>query len=231
MRIAIIFHCFYIDLIDEFFVYFKKIKKPYTLFVTLPSDVYTSEEIEHVTQKILHFKSDTVLLSCKNYGADIFPCFATMDYIRRNDLHFDKYVKVHTKKSLRKEDKTHGAVWRRNLCAAIFDNFQSNLKLPGLVSSKIHSHSFTKSKSLFRKGYIKGVFDFYGYDSEKIRPDQTTSCGTMFMVDGDVWEDFFLRNAKKPINLCYFANRDFCITFERLWHILPLFYNKPINFV
>lgn len=231
MRIAVIFHCFYFDLIDEFLVYFSKIGMPFSLFVTMPSDVYTKEEFDGAYKKITESYPDAVVISCRNYGADIYPCFCVMDYITRKNLHFDKYVKVHTKKSLRKKDKGIGERWRKDLCDAIFNNFQSNLELEGIISSLKQSHSFVKDTPKFRRDFMNPVFNFYGYSLVDVPKDLMTSCGTMFMIDGYIWEDFFTRSQKLQVSQEYFFSRKVCISFERLWHILPIFYKKPINFV
>ena len=216
MMIAVIFHCFYFDLIDEFLVYFSKIGMPFSLFVTMPSDVYTKEEFDGAYKKITESYPDSVVISCRNYGADIYPCFCVMDYITRKNLHFDKYVKVHTKKSLRKKDKGIGERWRKDLCDAIFNNFKSNLVIGGIVASKKRSISFLRTRrDQFLYNYLECLFGFYGYAVPKLH--EQYSIGTMFIIDGELWEDFFFnRVPKSRIDLSLLSNHYILESFERL---------------
>lgn len=226
MKVAVIFHCFYFDLLDEFLDYFKKITVPFQLFMTVPKDVYPSEEVENLTRRVLEIYPDAVIISCKNYGADIYPCFCVMDYILLHNMHFDKYVKVHTKKSLWREEGV-GEVWRKNLCSAIFDNFSDNLKEEGLVADGRNTKEFltkgieTKDRNLFEE-----IFKFYGYSLPAV--GTLFSLGTMFMIDGGIWEDFFMRNKENPFNLSMIANGQIPVAFEKMWELLPCFYGKKI---
>lgn len=231
MSVAVIFHCFYFDLIDEFLGYFSKIGMPFSLFVTMPSDVYTKEEVDKAYKKILDAYPTATVILCKNFGADIVPCFVVMDYLRRKNLHFDKYVKVHTKKSLRKKDKNIGERWRKVLCDAIFTDFQTNMKLPGLVASKKRSVPFNcirRDKFLF--WYYQKLFAFYEYELPK---DSTQySIGTMFIIDGVFWEDFFFnRIPSHRIDLKLLSYHYILESFERLWEFLPLFYGGKLNLI
>lgn len=230
MTIAVIFHCFYFDLLEEFYGYFSKIGTDFSLFVTIPSDCYKTEEVDRVKNDILKHYPNAVIISCNNYGADIYPCFCVMDYIKRQNLHFDKYIKVHTKKSLWKRSKTVGESWRKDLCSAIFDDFTSKVKLNGVVACESHSSNFLHSRrDKVIKNYYEQIFQYYNYEM----PDNKSrySVGTMFMIDGDIWEDFFDRYFNRPLNLSLMQDHAILETFERLWELLPVFYNKPINLV
>lgn len=230
MTIAVIFHCFYFDLLEEFYGYFSKITTDFSLFVTLPSDYYKIEEVDKVKNDILKHYPNAVIISCNNYGADIYPCFCVMDYIKRKNLHFDKYIKVHTKKSLWRKDKSIGDKWRRELCMAIFDNFKSKLKLKGLVASATRTSKFPHSRrDKVIRNYYEQIFEYFGYAMPTNSPHY--SVGTMFMIDGDIWDDFFKRYFEKPLNLELMKDHAVLETFERLWELLPVFYDKKINLV
>lgn len=229
MKISVIFHCFYFDLLEEFYGYFSKIGTDFSLFVTIPSDYYREEEVEMFKSDILKHYPNAVIISCNNYGADIYPCFCVMDYIKRKNLHFDKYIKVHTKKSLWKRNKQHGMKWRKNLCACIFNDFSNKVKKKGLVASNSFALNFLRSnRDIYLQKCYEELLAFYGYPMPP--KDIRYSIGTIFMIDGDVWEDFFYNRVEEShINLYTMSDHVTLECFERLWEFLPLFYNKQLH--
>jgi Glycosyltransferase WbsX/Rhamnan synthesis protein F len=95
LRVLVVAHIFYMDLLDEFIEHFCNIPCEFDLFLTVPNDQrdflarYTRE---HAIPKV----KKTTVVSVENFGADIGPFILhglpyAMDY--------DICVKVHTKKT------------------------------------------------------------------------------------------------------------------------------------
>ncbi|MCA9522824.1 MAG: hypothetical protein KC609_17740 [Myxococcales bacterium] len=110
VRVAVVVHLYYIDLLDEICGYLKHIVEPFDLFVTTPfeGDVH---RILNRTSSLAH--SVTVWLT-ENRGRDIGPFTALF---RSGSL--DGYLavlKLHSKKSTYSEQ---GAAWRRQIYGSL----------------------------------------------------------------------------------------------------------------
>ncbi|HEV3272144.1 MAG TPA: rhamnan synthesis F family protein [Candidatus Methylacidiphilales bacterium] len=107
-RIAVIAHCFYLDLADELFDYICHIPYPYRLFVSTDTD----EKKNIVTEKLKARKISSFEVRCAvNRGRDIAP-----KYITFRDVYAecDYFVHLHGKKSPHMGDGT-GNRWRKYL--------------------------------------------------------------------------------------------------------------------
>ena len=103
-RIAIHFHIFYIDLLDEIYTYIAHIKNPFTLYLTV-----VNEEDYIKTQKFFETHNhyfEIKIQQVENRGRDIYPFYLAL----HNDYsNFDIIAHFHTKKSLHTD---FGDLWR-----------------------------------------------------------------------------------------------------------------------
>jgi hypothetical protein len=190
-EIAVILHLYYTDLLPEFISYLKNIKQDYDLYLTL---VKGSPMLAKTINEIYKFKQDTNILLVENKGLDIGPAFLVMKNIIENGKSYKYYLKLHTKKS---PLINFGETWRKELCKICVSeiNVHNSLNLlkldnVGMIANKKNICGFKDmyTNSDIVKQYVKKFnlslnnFEFVG--------------GTMFWVDGELWENFF-----KSINI------------------------------
>ncbi|MFA5955101.1 rhamnan synthesis F family protein [Hyphomicrobium sp.] len=103
-RVAVIFHCFYVDLVDEFMQYFKNIPCDADFFISTDS----AEKAEEIKLRFFgQFKGSIDIRIVPNRGRDVAPKFVTFaDVYERYNI----FVHLHTKQSARAGAKLAG--WR-----------------------------------------------------------------------------------------------------------------------
>lgn len=104
-RIALIIHAFYPEVLDEILVKLSALPKTIKLFVTT-----TIDKKEIIDLKLKNLENSYELFTVENKGRDILPFIIILKKII--EFNFDYIVKVHTKKSLHRQD---GALWRQEL--------------------------------------------------------------------------------------------------------------------
>lgn len=111
--IAIIFHCYYPDLIHEASQYFKSLSKyiSFDVLVTIPVS-FSSEELRLLDDQI----SPVRIFPVENCGRDIWPFLYGIQFA--NELGYLYGCKIHTKKS---KHLTSGDLWRKNLLEGVLD--------------------------------------------------------------------------------------------------------------
>lgn len=110
VRIAVVIHLFYFDLLEEISSYLDAIIEPYDLYVTTPFQSDISEIINKMSSKAI---SVTVLLG-ENRGRDIGP-FVTLYRSGFLDNYF-AVLKIHSKKS---KYSSEGEKWRKLLYQSV----------------------------------------------------------------------------------------------------------------
>ena len=114
-RLAIILHVYYIDVLEEIIPYLKKINIEFKLFVTTSFD--KKDKVDSMLSK--NFEDYDILI-VTNRGRDVLPFLKIMPNVI--DEGFKVFLKLHTKKSLHRED---GNVWRNE----IFESLLSPTKV------------------------------------------------------------------------------------------------------
>ncbi|MCK9574615.1 MAG: rhamnan synthesis F family protein [Candidatus Pacearchaeota archaeon] len=204
-KIAVLMHLYYIDLVKEFIDSIKNIKYPSDVYVTIPDN---TSMLETMRLKKIFKDSDlmhkVIFITAGNIGMDIGPTFLTMKEIAKNNMHYDYYLKIHTKKSIDPGDINearivHGEVWRNALIQPLCgseDNVMTcinclNAPDVGMVGSNKWRITFN-----INEWYTKQNLEIIKQYATKLNWSnwETTSFfigGTMFWVKGDLWEKFF----------------------------------------
>lgn len=106
VRVAVQLHLFYVDLLDEFLMYFSNIPEKFDLYISCVKGA-DKEYIESYSKSRLKNANKVVVRICKNRGRDIAPVYVVF----RKELQRYAYIlHVHSKKS--KHIQTGGADWR-----------------------------------------------------------------------------------------------------------------------
>jgi len=187
--VAVLIQLYWIEQWSEFETYLSNIKKDYDLYVSIPYSL-DNKATKDIVEKIKQFKSDAYVVIVRNRGMDIGACFKQMQYILNHGKKYKFYLKAHTKASI--------PSWRRQLLKPIFgsvDAVNKCIKIlengTAMIGSKkwllpLRKHDIcTENNMSIMKSYMP-LFKYTGelYDLKFIG-------GTMFWVNGELWEDFF----------------------------------------
>ena len=144
-KVGVIFHCYYLDLLEEFLRYLSNINDPFDLYISTSSEFKNAnKEIFDKCKSSLKFVRKVKVLTFPNKGKDIYPF---LKILKSHSMHgYECILKIHTKKSNIPEI---GELWRKQMC----------IRLIG--SPKIYE----KIKSLFR-GKKTGLVIPLGYAME-----------------------------------------------------------------
>ncbi len=113
VKVAVVFHLFHVDLIDEFIDYFGHIPVKYDLFISTTSQ--NQEVIQALFEKKLPDVKTTIMVF-ENKGKDIGSFIAIL---KTHLMKYDLVCKVHTKKS---EHNHHLQDWRKYLLDHLLGN-------------------------------------------------------------------------------------------------------------
>jgi O-antigen biosynthesis protein len=143
IKIAVHFHLYYQDLLDEFIQYLDNIEFPFYLYVTVTEDQVSVQE------KLSQHFDHVFVLKIENRGKDIGGFLSVL-----NEFSLERYdlvLKIHTKKSQNQErymtsiksifgdDVETGAIWRRQLLEPILGSKSKVVKI---------IHQFRKHKDI-----------------------------------------------------------------------------------
>lgn len=113
-RTAVIVHVYYIDVFQEIIELIATIKSvPITVFITTTKELELAVKKRLGKRKIKDFRINVF----ENRGRDVLPFIKILPEVI--DLGFSYIVKVHTKKSLHRQD---GARWRQELYGALLND-------------------------------------------------------------------------------------------------------------
>lgn len=104
--VAIHLHVFYVDLLEEFLMAFRKFSFAYDLYVTTDTEV----KLDEIKQILSHWQVQATVIKVPNLGRDIYPLLCLKEQLETYDFigHF------HTKKS-KEADFWAGESWRKEL--------------------------------------------------------------------------------------------------------------------
>jgi hypothetical protein len=108
---AVIYHCFYTDLIEELLVYLKNLPNGYFLYIS--TDTHAKKE-EILRTLATHQLSTFEVRLCENRGRDIAPKLITFKDVYEKHEYF---LHLHTKKSAHSPE--YGEKWRRYLYSSL----------------------------------------------------------------------------------------------------------------
>jgi lipopolysaccharide biosynthesis protein len=219
VRIAVVIHLYYFDLLDEIASYLHAIIEPYDLYVTTPFEADISSIINKMCNKAV---SVTVLLS-KNSGRDIGPFI----YLYKKG-YLDGYMavlKLHSKKS---KYSLNGDLWRNSLYRSVIGNsidfrrmcFAFEEGVVGMIGPKeyyLTNNKFWGSNKLTAKKLLAET----GLFNENQDPELGFFAGSMFWFSpeafnpikkiGDNYNDFGVEKGLQDGTLAHAYERIFAL--------------------
>lgn len=201
-KIAIHFHVFYTDLLNEIYTYVSKIKVPYTLFISVVSD----KDKEFVEKFFNEHKMDfeVKIIRVDNRGRDIYPFYLSLHDCYQD---YDIIAHFHTKRSFHTD---YGDKWRRflynNLLGKnhLFENIVKYLyenKTVGFIStpivpikSIIYSYYDFLENRIDCKDAISNSLKVFGVDGSEVYSQPVNldfPCGNMFIARTEAIKQFF----------------------------------------
>jgi lipopolysaccharide biosynthesis protein len=177
-RVAIVVHAYYPEILEEILDFVARLPRRHKLFVTTTPDKYAE-----TLARLEASGRDYVIRVFPNRGRDVLPFMKIFPAIEAEG--FEYLVKVHTKRSLHRED---GDTWRRDLYGKLLDNaaveaaltvFEEDASL-GLVGPDRH---FVPMSTYIgsNEGKILDIGGRLGLSESQIR-GQGFFAGTMFMA-------------------------------------------------
>jgi len=107
VRVAVVVHIFYSDLIPEIYTTLKSIVEPFDLIVTTPHE----DMVADIFSTFSSLAAGVAVVVSENRGRDVKPFIAV--HRCRMLEHYDAILKLHSKKSL--YDTTRGTAWRQDM--------------------------------------------------------------------------------------------------------------------
>ncbi len=151
--LAIVIHAFYEPIFEEILDYTSKIQSvACKLYVTTPVD-----KKERVRRCLAAQNHDFTLMAVENRGRDILPFLNILPRVAKDGHH--TLLKVHTKKSLHRDD---GTLWRRDL-------FDQLLTDKAVLESTIHLDANPRIGILGPAGHIVPMSYYWGANSERVQ--------------------------------------------------------------
>ena len=201
-KIAIHFHVFYVDLLDEIYSHLVNIRIPFTLFITVVNDDDLTKAEKFFTANSHNF--EVKIRKVENRGRDIYPFYQALHDCYKE---FDVIAQFHTKKSLHTD---FGNIWRKylynNLLGSkyFFENLilylEKNEKL-GFATTPI-----IPLKDVYRAyfGYVENRVEYkanieFALNAFDVPTDRLYSrkknmdfpCGNMFVAKTNAIKQFF----------------------------------------
>lgn len=200
-KIAIHFHVFYTDLIEEIYNHVSSIKYPVTLFITVVSD----KDKEFVSNFFSNHKTshDVRIIKTDNRGRDIYPFYKALHDCYKD---FEIIAHFHTKRSLH---TNYGDIWRKyiynNLIGTnhLFDNIINYMNLNKTIGfittpivpikSIIYSYYDFLENKIDCKEAISNSLKVFGIDTGDVYTvpyNKEFPCGNMFIARRDAIQQF-----------------------------------------
>lgn len=193
---AVVLHLFYPEIFDEICYFLNNLNDEFDLYISLPK-----EQSEFETT-IRSFYPDSIIYLCENRGRDLAPFIEFLKIIISLDYKY--LLKVHTKKTLHRED---GTFWRRDVFHKLLGSSQQvetvrqafdddpNLAMMGPEDHVLDSRFYMgKNKEkiqqlLYKSGFAKSIPESFLFVAS-----------TMFWARPEVF---------KPLQRAKLSNEDF----------------------
>lgn len=178
VRVAVVVHLFYYDLLDEICTYLRGIVEPFDLYVTTPfeGDVH---KIINATSTLA--QSVTVWLT-ENRGRDVGPFIAL--YLSGALDGYLAVLKLHSKKS---KYSSNGAAWRKQIYGSLMGDSLIIRRTINLFESKevgvVGPHQFYLSHDSFwgaNRDTVKNLLTLTGTIESDAEPELGFFAGSMF---------------------------------------------------
>lgn len=114
-KIAVVYHAYYADLVDELIADLKNIREPFDLYVSLPA---VGGEV--LKRRILNQIENAIFFELPNRGRDIAPFLVALPFLLKRD--YLAVLKLHAKKGYFAAGKMNyamGEAWRRSVAECL----------------------------------------------------------------------------------------------------------------
>lgn len=191
--IAVHFHLYYFDLLDEIIRYLRNIRHPFDLYVTV------AHHVDEAHEKLSAHFDHVRVLKVENRGKDLGGLIAALHTFSLDE--YDIVLKIHTKKSLNQgsyitsiknlfgEDVESGAVWRQQL----LDTMLGSPEKVDRIIRKFRKHK--KTGLIGSKKYLCTATDINGdlfrdvCRRLNVEEKLLFFAGTMFWIRGSLLKD------------------------------------------
>ena len=150
-RICVVFHVFYVDIMEEVLNYLIRWTVPFRIILTTPPEYF--REVEH---KLSFYNMNAEVKISKNMGRDILPF---LDVVSTTDNTGEILLKLHTKRSPHRVD---GDIWRRDLLDKLIDPDRALILF----------NAFKEQSSLgmiVPEGHLLPMSTYWGNNKENVR--------------------------------------------------------------
>lgn len=204
-KIAIHFHIFYIDLIDEIYEYLANIKNHFTLIITVVNE--KDYQVLSNFFKLHQHSYDLKIIIVQNRGRDIYPFYLALHNSYKD---YDIIAHFHTKRSFHTD---YGEKWRKYLFnnligkKCLFDNiinyFCRNQNVGFVTTPIVPINAIISSYYDFienideNKSNIINTLNVFGVPSDLVNSNKFVldfPCGNMFIARSEAIKQFFSVN-------------------------------------
>ncbi len=197
IRIAIQFHIFFIDLLDEVHLYLNNILLPFDLFISTNNrekkDVINNYFENHKLNSVNNISVEVL----ENRGRDIYPFFKQMTPIYNN---YEIIGHFHTKKSTtsqignRWRSYLYNTLLNKNYVNELLNYMHKNMKIGIIAPAPYYEIIINYYDNLKNKYNIKNVSDFLrklNIFNKKIDKSTQYPAGNMFFIRTDAVRKLF----------------------------------------
>jgi SAM-dependent methyltransferase len=121
LKIGILIHAYYLDVLPEIFSYINNIKEDFTILISVP----IGKGREAMTILKNHHYTNYILKEVENVGFDIAPMFCAF---QKEIFEYDLICKIHTKKSTHNSQE-FGMEWRKFCLETLLKNEKQTTKI------------------------------------------------------------------------------------------------------
>ena len=189
VRIAVVVHLFYFDLLDEICTYLRNIIEPFDLFITTPFE----GDVAHIINRTHDLAQSVTIWFTENRGRDIGPFISLFRSGLLNS--YLAVLKIHSKKS---KYSDQGDQWRKMIYGELVGDSMTALKIISLFDSGatglVGPHKFYLTHQNFwgaNKDRVKRLLVCAGVLQANAEPELGFFAGSMF---------WFSPRAFAPIN-------------------------------
>lgn len=238
--IAVLLHVYYIDMLDEIFLYLKNLNHPFDLYVNLTTD-YKNGSVEKIKEKY----PEAIITISPNKGVDIGGFLYSFKELKKD---YDLILKIHTKKSIgtdtRPSDMVRvygrdvGAQKGREWFINMMDGVLGNEEKVDRILNKFSSDSECGMVGTYHDNYVGRngqhlkdlceIFDldfelYFTPEGERLK-DVSFVGGTFFWIRHDILKNYFTeKNIGLALELIpegYFNEPSHNHAFERVFGLV-----------
>lgn len=243
IKIAVIIHLYYVDLWNEFKKLIYNIHYDVDIYVNLVDGSVQMINLVNFKRKLEEEYPNIKVFINENAGLDIGGTLNVINYIIKENKHYEYVLKLHSKKSIhtgRMENK-NGDIWRNELIDPILGDYKTvnsvidlfvENPIIGMIGSK--KWLLDKHKNIYQNSEMLQTY-INIYNITVPLDDIQFIGGSIFWVRFDILKDFFTKNDPIKIIRTFEKNSftddkelKWTHAFERVFGLMVLNYGKKI---